>query len=165
MLKKILMCGALALAGCAHKPVTHVPETQVTVVPPVPVPPRAVTWREFTPGTKKLAERQGKITLLFFYDNSETAQEMKRTVFTDPCVVNMIEDNFILVGVDVDRVKQASVFLDDKGIKVPAVMYVIPREGFLPISSGYLPPAAYCKILTGLEKVRQQAMKNHSSEE
>jgi hypothetical protein len=154
MLKNILLSGLFLLSACVHKPLPSMVEKTVVIDPPVVViPEKYVTWH--IPGSHVglEASAKNKMVILFFYDNSDASLLMKKKVFTNICVINQIESNYILVGVNIDNYPIAAEALKNKKLEVPVMMFAFPDSTLLPFAgSSNISPRAYCSLLEKLNK-------------
>lgn len=148
MLKKILLCGLLALSSCAHKlpPI----ESPVVIDPPIIVmPEKHITWHKPGPLVGQEALAKNKMVMVFFYDSSLESTKLRK-VFTNVCVIDQVEAHYIFVGMDTDRSSNALELLTAQGFKVPVVLFMLPDGDLIPVAAGVLPAATYCALLEKL---------------
>lgn len=144
-MSKSLYLFLLILVGCST-PLMQVPPEEVIEI-------RKVEWHSFSMATVKLARQENKTILAYIEkSNCKMCKLMNSLTFSNPCVTEVLERDYISIKIDADKQPEFAAALMDEDI-YPNTNWALPTGQILPITAyGFFPPIEYCQMLKTIRK-------------
>ena len=109
---------------------------------------KEIEWQSYQDGMARGKFEKKKIFLHFYAVWCSACKTMAETTFRDPGVMDLLNNKFIPIRVDVDRHKQTS---DMYRVKVlPDTWFISGNTDIIGHRTGYISPEQLKKILTSL---------------